>query len=391
MIPRAEQLAAAVAAYRCLSDVRFENGTVSGVMLSDADGQRVVSELDRVEILVHKGDFSGARAPSLQAVEFLVPRHEEAFFASNLDDLLTYSFATRRAPENLYLAAGDELVSAQSPATDQRTLAYLAVLKLVALVQAAADHHYDDFGVLKLVFLQKEKLEVAIKFSADDLDGVKPVVVDELERDITQPIHQDARRTILRSVLTEELRSVVAADRFAELVRRLSDFHRRFQENYEIYVAEFSFEKILADVQKNKLEYTAKLNKNFSDIQNQLLAIPVAVVLVGGQMKAEQGLSITNAVILAGAFIFAILMDFLIRNQRHTLAAIEEEVEALRREVEAKQATLYERVKGHYAALQRRGRTQRVLLRTIDAMVALSLGGTCLLFAWYAGWLQHYF
>ncbi|MDR7375473.1 hypothetical protein J2X19_000131 [Rhodoferax ferrireducens] len=40
-----------------------------------------------------------------------------------------------------------------------------------------------------------------------------------------------------------------------------------------------------------------KLNKTLSEIQNQLLAMPVALVLVGGQMAPDTGLSIKNLVI----------------------------------------------------------------------------------------------
>src|SRR5690606_22892972 len=87
------------------------------------------------------------------------------------------------------------------------------------------------------------------------------------------------------------------------------------------------FQKVKAEVEREKLEFTTRLNKIFSDIQNQLLAIPAAMILVGGQMKQVNAFSLSNILIWLGSLVFSILMLLLIRNQRNTLAAIKNEID----------------------------------------------------------------
>ncbi|MCZ5662332.1 hypothetical protein O5623_28590 [Escherichia coli] len=58
------------------------------------------------------------------------------------------------------------------------------------------------------------------------------------------------------------------------------------KKGYKVFVSGFSYEKILDQLRVAKIEEMGKIHKVFSDIQNQILGIPVATIIVATQMKA---------------------------------------------------------------------------------------------------------
>ncbi|WP_311945184.1 hypothetical protein [Halomonas piscis] len=151
-------------------------------------------------------------------------------------------------------------------------------------------------------------------------------------------------------------------------------------------MSEFSFENIKSQVERDKLEFTTRLNKVFSDIQNQLLAVPAALLLVGSQMeKADPiGWSLKNVVIWLGAVVFAVLMELLIRNQRNTLQAVKNEMDLQKIIFKDHHRAIYHKFQDVYVELGQRFRHQRNLLWFIRCLVGAALGFTTSMLAVYS-------
>src|SRR5690606_37879359 len=69
---------------------------------------------------------------------------------------------------------------------------------------------------------------------------------------------------------------------------------------------------------------TLSLSKTLSDIQNQLLALPAAILLAGATIKAGEVLR--NYAVLAGIGVFTIFILILVSNQRHSIDAISAQI-----------------------------------------------------------------
>jgi hypothetical protein len=97
---------------------------------------------------------------------------------------------------------------------------------------------------------------------------------------------------------------------------------------YRLFVSNFSYDKVRSELEAAQVEYTAKIHKVFTDIQNQLLTIPVATVVVATQMELATGSDQfwIDTAVLMGSFIFVILVGFLVCNQKHTLDTLEKEI-----------------------------------------------------------------
>lgn len=78
-----------------------------------------------------------------------------------------------------------------------------------------------------------------------------------------------------------------------------------------------------------KIEEMGKIHKVFSDIQNQILGIPVATIIVATQMKQANGWdsqALINTAVVLGALFFTIMILFVLFNQWQTLTAINDEL-----------------------------------------------------------------
>jgi len=114
----------------------------------------------------------------------------------------------------------------------------------------------------------------------------------------------------------------------------------------------------------------------FSDIQNQLLGIPVATIIVASQMKDAKTLGYefwVNTAVLLGCWVFAILMIFLLHNQSHTLAVLRDEIQRQKRQLTKEFAAVANSFEDTFAYLSKRAFTQRLILWAIDVFVVLGL------------------
>lgn len=126
--------------------------------------------------------------------------------------------------------------------------------------------------------------------------------------------------------------------RFATLLNNIAEFHRSLLMATNCSLPPFSFEKVRDQAESIKLEYLNKIHKTFSDIQGQLLGIPVSTIVVATQFKdvtlltesARTGQMWLNVAILVGAFIFCLLLTCAVFNQKHTLHALCQEIDRIK-------------------------------------------------------------
>lgn len=267
----------------------------------------------------------------------------------------------------------------QAPPVVANYYAAATVCHLLALVADMPSH---NGGAQHFIKSPEARIEIKLEYRIDDLVAIPslPLFATDFA---TSTHHQDQKRSIIRSVLLDAFkgkRYITVGD----LLPRFESLVENVRSNYSMYAAEFSFEKIKAEVEKDNLDSTLRLNKIFSDMQNQLLAMPVALVLVGGQMTPEAGLSIKNVVIWLGAVVFSILMMLLIRNQRHAINAISEEIRLRKVKVDAQPDGVAGKFKAGFDDLEARSRTQTRTLHFLQGGVLVSVVLATGLLMWFS-------
>lgn len=367
---------------RKATNLREEGGILCGNL--SVDSAELLSDLKEcVDAPEETGltiELDGGRDPELTigakvSIAVATPRPSFGLVRKDLEALLRSQSAHVREPSRYYL--WEKKVSASDAAQDGSPVdRYRKVIALVQILKGAAaflDQHEE-----LLVFIRSGKFEVPVKYAVADLEALD---LTELGR-IIASVPDGTHKTQCESIMAEAMHEVVslhsAGYRFSALLGNLKDFHERFDRGYRLFVAGFSYEKLRDEIETAKIEYTTKMHKVFADIQNQLLGIPVATVIVATQMKPHERINgdfwISVAVLL-GSFVFAMLVHLLLRNQRHTLEVVGLEMERQRKALEKHPKVLLDKLLPTFELLVRRYKVQLKILDAIDLVV---IGGVVL-------------
>lgn len=259
---------------------------------------------------------------------------------------------------------------------------YFAASQLCHLLPLLADMAANSGQSQHFIKSPESRIEIRLEYQVGDLVPLESLPLFESEY-AAATHHKDQKRSIVRAVLLDAFKGKKSIT-IGDLLPRFESIIENVRSNYAMYAGEFSFEKIKAEVEKDNLDSTLKLNKTLSEIQNQLLAMPVALVLVGGQMIPDTGLSIKNCVIWLGAFVFGILMMLLIRNQLHAIDAITEEVRLRKIKVDAQPEGMAGKFKSGFDDLEQRAKTQTGTLRGLRIGVVVSVLLATGLLIWFS-------
>lgn len=241
----------------------------------------------------------------------------------------------------------------------------------------------------RLVFLRDGQLDIPLSFDSQALLALDIDLATEFIRLIAvQDGHTKQRYEICATAIFDMLSKVPKELRFSTLLSNIAELNQRFVDGYKLFAASFSFEKVRDQAESIKLEYLGKIHKTFSDIQGQLLGIPVSTIVVATQFKdvmlltesARMGQMWLNVAILAGACIFCILLTCAVFNQKHTLDALEQEIERHKRSLESDHANLKDRLGDIFQKLTDRAWIHRIGLYVVLVVcwVAFSIG--CIVF-----------
>jgi hypothetical protein len=303
------------------------------------------------------------------------PHRSLGLLVKDWDALLASSVSRMREPSAFYIRS-DQTHNATLPPTDT-LLRYRSTMKLVKLLSESA--LFADQQQAKLVYFADARTEVPIKFTAKDLRSIDSAQVDLLENALEGEVHAEQRLGILADAVVELVSGQSAAGRFHYLMQNVDELVRRVNDGYRLFASSFSYSKIRSELEKTQSEYVARIHKTFSDIQGQLLGLPVASVVVATQMKAPTGCSpelLANVAVVCGACLFAALLITSCINQWMTLDAISRELKGQRTRLNAEFTEIKDLFTGSFDALDGRVLWHRWIMAVIVCLSVVGAGFT---------------
>lgn len=309
-----------------------------------------------------------------QTVEIrLAPRLGFGILVKNLDAMLNAQFARVKEPANFLLL--DDLISNKTAVDENHVLTrYRAVLSFIQTLKRSAAFLDQDEQLL--VFIKEGKFEIPIGYDEADLRDLPLSEVQVVASILPTGTHEAQCVSILADAVVEMTKHLPTYSRFQYLLTHSADLRKRYEDGYKLFASGFSYEKVRDEIESTRIEYAGKLHKVFSDIQNQLLSIPIATVIVATQMKSAKEVGYeywVNSAVLTGCWVFAVLMIFLLYNQWHTLDVIGTEIQRQKRQLQKEYASVASTFSETFTYLRRRSITQYCLLTAVGAIVGVGL------------------
>ncbi|EJJ3986199.1 hypothetical protein NI343_001939 [Salmonella enterica] len=251
---------------------------------------------------------------------------------------------------------------------------YRNVLRLITLFKECSA--YLDETNAELVFVETNVLKIPVNYSAEDLVDSNDSLIQSLIANFAEDTHKEQKLTILASSIKSLCESKSKESSFSSMLRDLKLLSESFQKGYKVFVSGFSYEKILDQLRVAKIEEMGKIHKVFSDIQNQILGIPVATIIVATQMKQANGWdsqALINTAVVLGALFFTIMILFVLFNQWQTLSAISDELKHKKEQAESNYKAIYDDISTTFDSLTIRLRVQKIVFITLGFIVACGL------------------
>lgn len=354
----------------------FEAGQRSGILTvtNDVLLQALLDVLkndDKYGITLHSSQSDKLTLGAVVKVNLADPRVGMGLLADTLSDVLHYPLGTVTQPR-FFLA--DKRLAYTDAALDEipEVVRYRKVLRLVDLLgQSAA---YFDKNTPELIFIKDGKLGLPVRYGVSDLGTLDAESLDALLTRFEIDTNREQKLAMLAEAVMKQCAGVEPQRRFTVLLSHLKETLKSFDDSYRLFIANFSYERVRDELQSEKIEELTKIHKTFSDVQGQILGIPVATILVATQMKvatAWDAVAWINTAVLGGVWVFAILMFFVMRNQQHTLDALDQEIKRKKKKIEKTYATVSDLVSEFFPELERRLGVQRWAFRAVDLVVAV--------------------
>lgn len=298
------------------------------------------------------------------------PRIGLGILARTFNDLLKASGAYITEPSTYFVVDGKLDVRTSPP--PPTVVAYRKVLTVVALFGKAAA--YLDQTRQELVFVHEGKVVVPVRYDVKALDRVSLPAIDTLLDNFKDDVHQDQKLGILETAIVQMVEPIPSAQRFIYLLENLDTLTETLRQGYRLFASSFSYSKIRSEVEATRVDYVAKIHKTLIDIQGQLLGIPVATIIVASQLKVSQGCGVefwTNVGVLAGGWVFLVLLIIAIANQWVTLSAIDDDIKGQQQRLESDYEAISDQFGSIFAGLTKRVGWHRWVLIMIGAIAVV--------------------
>jgi len=303
------------------------------------------------------------------------PHRSLGLLVKDWDALLASSFSRMREPSAFFIRS-DKTHNATLPPTET-LLQYRSTMKLVKLLSESA--LFADQQQAKLVYFANARIEVPVKFTAKDLRSIDSAQVDLLAKALEGEVHSEQRLGILADAVLELVSGQSTGGRFHYLMQNVDELVRRVNNGYRLFASSFSYSKIRSELEKTQSEYVSRIHKTFSDIQGQLLVLPIASVVVATQLKAPTVCGpelLANVAVVCGACLFAALLIASCINQWMTLNAISSEIKGQRTRLNAEFSEIKDLFTGSFDALDGRILWHRWVMAIIVGLCVVGAGFT---------------
>ncbi|MDR0437200.1 MAG: hypothetical protein LBH22_02725 [Bacteroidales bacterium] len=207
--------------------------------------------------------------------------------------------------------------------------AYTAVISLIDTIKENAKHCYSEAGDdFSIIFREDKALLLPFVYSATDIHNISENNISNINKVSEILKNSDSKeKMIFVNELIDFLSTKDDNDKFGFLLSNIDSFFERANNAYQYYIRDFSYNKLQAELDNEALEYSKKIQSVINDAQTKLIAIPTAFVLAVANIDFENILDNKNIGIVLSLFVFVVLIDLFIRNQKSALTFISQNID----------------------------------------------------------------
>ena len=217
---------------------------------------------------------------------------------------------------------------------------YSALHTFIESINSIAKHSFNDINVLNAVVSnEKHSVVICFDYNYEDVFSINEGRFGALSNISSTLLNEDNKEK--KNLFVNEIIDFVHSKRATKLSRileRIEELQKNCEDAYAFYISGFSSNKLKFEINTKAIEYTSKIQTVINEAQTKLIAIPSAFVLAALAMDIDNNrllLNTKNIVTVLSLFIFAILIQLFLSNQKSILKMIKADVDDFKKDFDS--------------------------------------------------------
>jgi len=208
---------------------------------------------------------------------------------------------------------------------------YNSITKFIASIKSISKHSFTDIDVLNTVVSNdKQSVIISCDYTCEDIVRLNDKDLENISKISTVLCEDNLEKKNL--FIYEIIDFLIAGhtNQLSYIFENIGGLFDNCMNAYSFYMSGFSSNKLKLEINTKAIEYTSKIQAVINEAQTKLIAIPSAFVLAAVAMDFNGHqllLNTKNLVTLTSLFVFAILIQLFLSNQKSILKIIKADVE----------------------------------------------------------------
>lgn len=199
---------------------------------------------------------------------------------------------------------------------------------LISFLRKLSSFEKEVSGGLELLFHKPDKVcSINIDYNITDIDDINlNEAIWRLENHVFENSDQETRKKLF----TNEMINLLSSNgyNFKNVLSNWNKIESSYRRSFQIYLSEFSFEKIKTSSQEYFHKLTDEIYSTINKFSGYILAIPVAYVLIIRLFDFEgKNLVKDTLLLIIGILYFIVIWAVLLNNINRAFKTIEEEID----------------------------------------------------------------
>ena len=217
---------------------------------------------------------------------------------------------------------------------------YGALHKFIESIKSIAKHLFNDIDILNAVISnEKHSVVICCDYNYEDVLNIDDGRFGALSNISSTILNEDNNEK--KNLFINELINFVHSENatnLSKILECIEELQKNCEDAYAFYISGFSSNKLKFEINTKAIEYTSKIQTVINEAQTKLIAIPSAFVLAALAMDIENNrllLNTKNIVTVLSLFIFAILIQLFLSNQKSILKMIKADVDDFKKDFDS--------------------------------------------------------
>lgn len=210
---------------------------------------------------------------------------------------------------------------------NDKIYSFLRLQDLIAFLRELSTYENEANGFLELIFNKPDKIcSIKIEYDISDIEKFElSSSISELKNHVFEKSDKEARSKLF----TNEMINLLSIDiiSFHNLLKKWDVIVNSYRSSFQIYLSEFSFDKIKTSSQEYFHELTDRIYSTINKFSTYILAIPVAYILILRFFDFEgESFAKDSFLVVVGVLYFIVIWFVLLNNLSKAFKAIENDI-----------------------------------------------------------------